>query len=113
MLTVGQELWFVPGGRRYARQARDVRVIKIGRKWAYLDYSNYRIDKDTLYVDGGDYISPGRCYLGKDLWEREQERSELWNALWRALHGSHKIPEGVSSADIRTAASILKLTLGE
>lgn len=68
-LKVGQKLWFVPS---YGRRAKpyEVEVVKVGRKWAYIN-GRRRIHIESLVVDGGDYQSPGCCYLSKEEHEYE------------------------------------------
>lgn len=103
MLEVGQELWYVPADSRFvASQSRSVRVEKIGRKWASLN-TQYRIDINTLWADGGQYSSPGRCWLSRDAWLAEQRRHALWDRLWNLVdrYRVTDIPENAIMAAIK------------
>lgn len=103
MLSVGQKLCFV-GTHRYNKGPTEVTVTKIGRKWAYLD-NGEKIDSVTLWADGGQYGSPGRCWLSEHDWMQEQERCRLWLELHKRL--SFRPPDGVSIDTIRQASAML------
>lgn len=53
-------------------------VNKVGRKWAAIDM-HMRIDINTLAADGGNYSSPGQCYLSKEAYEAEVLLNETWD----------------------------------
>lgn len=107
MLTVGQELWMVPR-ERHLGQPRFVKVVKVGRKWAELDCL-YRVNMETLSVDGGGYTSPARCYLDKEAYEAEQERQRLWGVLRQRINNKWTAPDGVTVEQIKIAAAELNL----
>jgi hypothetical protein len=102
-LTVGQELWLVPD----RGLARAVKVVKVGRKWADLD-NRGRVDMATMALDGGEYSSPGRCYLSRDEHDREVELRIAW-AYFAGLVCDHRRtpPEGVSVSQIENAQRAL------
>ncbi len=80
-LQVGQTLYYVANDRRDAHRDGGAEITKIGRQWATvcIAYCNARVDLETLEVDGGNYSSPGRCYLSREAWEEEK----LLRAAWR------------------------------
>jgi hypothetical protein len=102
MLTVGQKLWFVPYQRRV--EAHEVIVEKVGRKWASIGY--YRINIDTLKVDGGQYSSPGACYLSKEAYEAEIKLNQEWDAFRRLVDANYA-PKGITIERIKEAINIL------
>lgn len=107
-LTVGQKLWLVP--QRGYGVPREVTVAKIGRKWATLDgWRESRIDKETLWMDGGVYTSPGRCYLSREEWEESQRLSGAWGVLKTLIADRWNRPDGVTIADMRAAANLLRV----
>lgn len=108
-LTVGQKLWYVPSDSRYVRQACDVTVEKVGRKWANISHGR-RIDLDDWCVDGGGYASPGRCYASKEAWKAERERRKAWDDL-RTGFGYQSVPDHITTAAIRQAAALLGIQL--
>jgi hypothetical protein len=80
--------------QRYAR-VRDGEfvVIRVGRKWAYLvaaddrnletslaqgeAWNETKIDKQSGYMDGGQYSSPGRAYTDEQLaWDERRKSAE-------------------------------------
>lgn len=100
-LTVGQELWYVPEDRRFVGQAHAVRITKIGRKWAEVGRGLGRVNIETLWVDGGNYSSPGRCWLSREAWEAETIRQEAWSRLKEVVGRMWAAPDNISEADIR------------
>lgn len=74
-LQVGQTLYYVANDRRDAHRDGGAEITKIGRQWATvcIAYCNARVDLETLEVDGGNYSSPGRCYLSREAWELERK----------------------------------------
>lgn len=103
MLTVGQKLWCVPSQRRGS--PHEVTVEKVGRKWAYIGYSD-RIDVETLVMDGGQYSSPGTCYVSQKAYKDEIKLIQIWNAF-RRLVDHHHIPKGITVERIQEAQKIL------
>lgn len=107
-LKVGQKLWWVPN-KRWGGPQREVTVEKVGRIWAHLNERN-RIDKQTLIADGGEYSSPGRCYLSKAEYDEYIERVTTWN-VFAATVRYKEMPDGVTVADITEAAKLLRIEL--
>jgi hypothetical protein len=80
-LKVGQTLWYVPNNYgRHPQQGRTVTVEKVGRKWAYIDH-NERVDIKTMWVDGGQYSSPGKCYPSKEAYDNMVACQTEWSGL--------------------------------
>jgi hypothetical protein len=103
-LTVGQVLWFVPSHIRDKPEA--VTVLKIGRKWAHIG-KHGRVNRETLFVDGGTFASPGRCWLSKEAWEAEVRRQEAWQRLRKDIDRQWQAPDGLSLEQIEQAIEIL------
>ena len=110
-LTVGQTLWYVPtawgGGQR---PGCEVTVTKIGTRWATLDWPG-RIDKRTWRADGGEYSSPGRCYLSREHHDAHQRTEKVWNALAKRIQYAN-VPVDATEAKIHQAAALLGIELG-
>lgn len=105
-LQEGQKLWWVYSQNRRGNP-REVTVTKVGRKWAQLN-NHYRIDIETLIADGGGYMSPGCCYVNKDIYDREVVLKKEWNDMKRDIQ-YQPTPEGVTVADIQAARILLRL----
>lgn len=97
-LQIGQELWFVHRERRSGAPFATT-VTKVGRKWAELA-CHYRIDLSTLIADGGNYTSPGRCYLRKEDWEAQVRLETAWDALRVIVNRNYSPPAGLSQEAI-------------
>lgn len=110
MLKEGQVLWFVPYEKRWSRE-REVVVSKVGRKWAVIDDGRNRVDASTLEVDGKGYVSPGKCYVSREVYEIEKARRDSWQALRRALDERRSAPDGVTTESIAAAAALLNIQL--
>lgn len=105
MIEVGQTLWFVPTSRRSI--ALDVKVAKVGRKWAYLTNRD-RVCMRTLDVDGGNCSSPGRCYLSREHYEEARVNDAAWRGLEDAMRYTRR-PENVTAEQINQARRLLGL----
>jgi len=105
-LNVGQELWFVHREKR-SGEPRTVKVTRVGRKWAHLDYWGHRIDITTLKADGNGYASPGQCWLNKAAWEAEVERTAAWGRLRQYMDRRWDAPEGVTKDRIEEVLASL------
>lgn len=104
-LTVGQELWYVPGnGRR--RDPGSVTVQKIGRVWAEISREG-RISLETLWVDGGNYTSLGRCYLSKELHDAEILREQAWGMVYALMRHQYAAPKHLTTEEIRAIFGML------
>lgn len=100
MLVVGQKLWLVYTQRNRRDDGREVEVTKVGRKWADLSYGHNRLNIETLALDAGGYVSPGRCYLSE---QEYREGLALSAALFRF---KRDVSELRASADQITVENI-------
>jgi hypothetical protein len=105
-LKAGDKLYFL-SHQKY-RASEEVTVLKAGRKWATLD-NDTRIDLEDWVADGGDYSSPGRCYLSKQEYDDECELLDKWEALVEKLD-RRSPPEGMTPAKI---AQITEVVFGK
>ena len=82
MLTIGQKLFYVPANRYRRTEPHEVTVTAVGRKWVVFKDGNiterFAITDKCMMVDGGEYQSPGRCYLSKEDYETEQALTARW-----------------------------------
>ena len=108
-LQVGQKLWFVERGRRYARRDGEVTVSKDGSRWAEIEKGRERIDLQTLCVDGGRYSSPGTCYLTREEHEREVALRAEWSVFRRDVEKRLDPHSGLTVAAIKQARAVLGL----
>lgn len=101
-LVVGQKLWLVPN-ERYFGQPMEVTITKVGRKWATCIQGRreYRVDMDTLMVDGGDYTSPAQCYLSRKAHEDHEAAAHAWSDLLRVIDRTATPPAHLVADDIR------------
>lgn len=79
---IGQSLYFVPNNKSN-NTTEWWTVEKVGRKWLTCKRYNRecRVDKKTLNVDGGNYNSPGRCYLSKEEYDKQKYHKDLWESI--------------------------------
>ncbi len=105
-LEVGQKLWWVPS--HHPKLACEVTVIKLGRKWATLN-NQYRIDMATLCADGGQFSSPGRCYLSQKRHEEEVVRDQAWAEFREDISHRYRVPSHLTIEDI---ADLKKKVIG-
>ena len=95
-LTVGTRLWWVPSQSRrsvHASEGTAVSVVKLGRRWQTLS-NGYRIDRDTLEADAGQYMSPGRCYANRETYLDSIACQEAWCRLQAKIGRTYRAPEG-------------------
>lgn len=105
---VGQSLWWVPAQRRGTPHAVNIKAV--GRKWLQLD-NHERVDIKTLFADGGDYSSPGRCYLSEEAWRADVALCVAWDELRLTMSRHYVPPDGVTMSQIQNARrSLFKST---
>ena len=110
-LKVGQKLWMVYSDHRRGH-SHEVTVEQVGRKWAYLDkFNKSRIYIASLKVDGGEYSSPGQCYLSKEDYEKEREFYQTFAKFKSKVASLYA--KKVTLESIAEAAKILKIDMGE
>lgn len=98
MLQEGQKLYlkYSVYSNRSKLPPREVTIEKVGRKWAYLLDTDYRIDINTLRIDGGNYLSPGRCYLTLAHYENEVLQYRIWNIFRNTIHNRINPPKNLT-----------------
>lgn len=105
-MKVGDTLFYVP----YSPNGRDqdpydVKVTKVGRKWVTViqlgtNWNEMRINIESMWADGGQYISPGRCYHSKELWQEEMNMIEAWSRFRKLVYDTVQPPKKLSLRDI-------------
>jgi len=105
MFEVGQKLWFVRSEKR-SGQPQEVTVEKVGRVWATLDF-HMRCDSSGR-VDGGQYSSPGHCYVSREVYELEQSRLNAWWKFKRDLERK-QMPETLTVEALAQIAASLEI----
>lgn len=91
IVAVFNELRYTPGHEI-------VEVLSTGRKWGKFR-SRYRFDLETLEIDGGEYSSPGRCYLTMKEYEDEFNRNKEWEKI--RLRTGFKCPDHLTLEDVQ------------
>ena len=111
-LTVGRELFLVLN-RRHLPGGKPVTVTAVGRKWAEIDHGKHRINIQTLYVDGGGYSSPGRCYLSEQEWKDNVLRKDAWGSLRQKIERMYTLPADLTIQKMDQIAELLGIDRGE
>jgi hypothetical protein len=102
MFEVGQKLWFVRSYR--AGGPQEVTVEKVGRRWATL---NIRLRCDASgCVDGGQYSSPGHCYVSREAYELKMFRIGAWQGFKRSLERA-TMPDHLTTDELTQIAEQL------
>lgn len=106
-LEAGMTLWYVRRGRGFNDMPPEdlgceVRVVSVGRRWAALD-NDVRIDMATLAADGGDYQSPGQCYVSQVAFQDHVRLNMAWHELRRLVQWETRPPKGVTLAQVHNA----------
>lgn len=115
-LAVGDRLWLVERTWNGFPRQYEVVVSKVGRVWAHIsdvdraDRSHGRIDLETLAVDGGQYISPGRCFRSQAEYEERLRLAEAWDDFRKQVSQQHRRPDHLTIADIEAASAALCLS---
>ena len=104
-VTVGQRLLYVPAQNR--GPPREVTVTRVGRKWFEANGVYSRISIETLWVDGGQYGSPGRCWLSAESYEAEKSRQAAWSEFKSLMDRHYAAPADVSISQIENARRAL------
>lgn len=107
MYTEGQKLWLVPS-QRYMGGPYEVTITKVGRKWLTLN-NGYRAAVDGLALDGGEYASPGVCYLTREAYEIEKALNDAWSKLRRDIDMARRAPNELTVQCIHDARKLLGL----
>lgn len=108
--NIGDKLYFVYSDRRRG-EPQEVTITAIGRKWLSIDKSWIpRINKETLFADGGQYTSPGQCYLSKDDYERSALRAQRWDTLRAKISRTWDAPDHLDTPAIN---EIIRMIAGK
>ena len=108
-ISVGDTLWVTWRDPKRGRRTSFV-VAKVGRKWVH-GTCGYRFAKDSWYIDGGNYSSPGRVWPTKAHAEESAQLSRQWRAFERAVERPYGTPAKLTLAAIHSAAAILGLDM--
>lgn len=106
-LAVGETLFCVYDDARRGDNF-ELEITKVGRKWVHTGH-HYRVDIETLRIDGGQYSSPGKCYLSKEDYEAEKALDLAWNDFRETISDIHRIPKYMTIAKINQARGVLGL----
>lgn len=103
--NVGQTLYYVPerGNNRL------ITIEKVGRVWmTSSNLGRMRINKKTLCIDGGEYASPGKCWISESDYHQHNELSSAWQDLrYRMENYRYTLPDEITVDKIRQAVSLL------
>ena len=108
-MKVGQKLWFV-SAYGYGI-AREVEVLKVGRKYITFKYCGYA--QSSTFPDEDGYIHSrlrdclGRIYQSKEAYDAEMARQNAWRDLRQRTAGGYP-PPNVSMENIMAAMELLK-----
>ena len=105
--TVGQELYF-SSSRNRGHGSGTVKVEQLGRVWATLG-NGYRAHILTGELDCGGFNSPGTLYENQNAYEAERQARIAFDAIRKEM--GYRPKNGVTAADIRQAAALLKIEL--
>ncbi len=115
-MKAGDTLWWVDSGHRHSRGAdggHEVTVISIGRKWAVVrarDFPNgvtSRVEIQTGCVDGGEYVSPARCWASRGAYESDRVLRAAWDYFRKAMEHEYSPPAGATVERIEAARKLL------
>lgn len=108
-LYVGQELLLIINNVRKDRSELKVKITKVGIKWAAISgyFPDSRIDIRTLQVDGGNYSSPGQCYVDEQSYRKEQSIKNKWWKCREYFSPYSVIPTHITESDLDSILSIL------
>lgn len=83
-------------------------IKKIGRKWVEFGEFKERFDKDTWFIDGGNYSSPGTVYPSEQYYLEELELIDEWKKLV-SLFSYYSVPNGMTVEKIKEIMKLLEL----
>lgn len=112
---VGQELFVALRRSTVVTIKTTLPVTKVGRKWLTLGagWGEERADIETLVLDGGDYMSPGKAYLSQEAYESETRLQEGWSAAWGRINRKMATPKGLTDELLNELGRVLDAILGE
>lgn len=101
--NVGDTLYCVYFNRR---SPQTVTITKVGRKWLHLS-NGYRADIDTLILDGGEYSSPGKCWMSQAEYKLHVELDKRWKRIAMEFHSLR--PNHLTMADLDEICRLLRI----
>jgi hypothetical protein len=112
-MKVGDKLFVQYFRYPHVGEGRLETITKVGRKWVYLD-SGYRFELEyvqnkMMYLDGGNYSSPGRVWLCEGDYVNHCKCQKLWQALRKGIDYSRDPGSGVSLKNLTDACRLLKI----
>jgi hypothetical protein len=102
---VGQKLYFVPDSLSRGNP-KWVGIEKVGKKWLWLEHK-VKVDKETLIVDGGEYASPGRCWIDEATYQHYVSLKKTWREFRVSVDRYWNVPDGVTIEQIKQASVLL------
>lgn len=99
---IGQKIWYVNEGRNGLYRT----VTKVGRDWVYLNNGN-RFNIETMKIDGGNYFSPGKCYLSEEDEIKERELNKAWQDFKTKIRNIYHVPKSVTIEDIKQTEKLI------
>lgn len=98
-LKVGQTL-FIRSEYDRKEGLHEYKIEKIGRVWAKLKHTYYRVNIETLQLDGG----RGTVWLSVQQYIDAQEVGEAWRKFTRDVYEvSHRRPDHITLEAIKEA----------
>ena len=82
----------------------EAQITAVGRKWITIGHN--RFNAETLRLDGGKYLSPGRVWASRSDFEADQARNQAWGELRLLL--PFKAPDSITTERIRELIEELK-----
>lgn len=87
-------------------------VVKVGREWVTVqpddtegEWAQEKFHFDTLRLKSDGYVSKGRVFPSKDVWEQTQTRNQEWEAMLRRLNFTP--PDHLTLEDVRKIAAMV------
>lgn len=104
-LKVGQNLFMVKSRDYGSVNERLVVISKVGTKWAQLECGE-RVNLVGLFIDGGEYSSPGKCYLCEQEYIDIKEKEICWLKIYRSI--THVTPN-CTLGELKEVARLLRV----
>jgi hypothetical protein len=105
--SVGQKVVVAMSRGHQKITLHESEITKIGRKWVTLKGYHGRFDMETGWIDGGDYLSPGRVWTSKEEYEAEVAADAAWKELRDLFGRCGSRPSHMSEPEIRTMLAAL------
>lgn len=100
---IGQTLYFVPSrGKPF-----EVTISSVGYTWLYFLNRRLRVDKEMLIADGGNYSSPGQCYVSVEEYDLHVKTRDRWQDFKNMMACAY-YHDNLKLEDIEALIEILK-----